>query len=439
MYAFDFFQRLRAGRPAGSPRLRRAAALGGVPAIAWGLGATSLLTDVSSEAVASVLPLYLVLELQLDPLQFGVIDGVYNGLALALLGLVAGGFADRHRAHRAVAAFGYALSAACKPLLLLTSLGWAWFAWVLAVDRAGKGIRTTPRDALLSLHSPHAALTTAFAAHRALDALGAFAGPLLAFAILALLPGSYDVVWLAAFAFALCGLAVLGLFVPPSPNTGVTTARNDIRPQLLQPALPLLDAGTARLLALAFLLACGSVGDGFLYLALRDRTALPGAYMPLYYVFTSLAFAVLALPMGLVANRIGRVNVLCAGFVLLWLAYVLLLAGWPDAGGGGGWMQALVLVLFGAFHACTDGVLVAMLAARTQAGVRAMGVALLATAVGLGKFASSLAFGWLARDHGDALALSCFAAALPPVVLAAAWLLRRDEVFRGPDVGRPAC
>ena len=114
------------------------------------LGATSLLTDLSSEMVAAVLPFYLAFALRLTPTQLGLVDGLYQGSA-ALTRLVGGWLADRWRRDREVAAAGYALSAACKLGLLGAGASWGPIAGVVALDRLGKGLRTTPRDALISL------------------------------------------------------------------------------------------------------------------------------------------------------------------------------------------------------------------------------------------------------------------------------------------------
>lgn len=139
----------RAAGP-GTPPVRRRVAV--APTV-LALGTVSLITDVSSEMVTAVLPLYLVAGLGLSPLGFGFLDGVYNGFS-ALVRLVGGHFADRGGGrHKPVAIIGYSLSALCKPLLLiahtLTPIG-----LVLAADRTGKGLRTAPRDALISLSSP---------------------------------------------------------------------------------------------------------------------------------------------------------------------------------------------------------------------------------------------------------------------------------------------
>ena len=132
----------------------------------WRLGYTSMLTDVSSEMVKSILPVYLVLHLHLSPLQYGTIDGMYNGFAVALLSLAAGLLADRTHRHKEVAAAGYGLSAFCKLLLVAAGGMWGAILTVAAIDRIGKGIRTAPRDALISLNSSGRSLARSFTLHR---------------------------------------------------------------------------------------------------------------------------------------------------------------------------------------------------------------------------------------------------------------------------------
>lgn len=148
------------------------------------LGLTSLFTDISSEMVASILPIYLVFALRFTPLEFGVIDGLYQGVT-ALLRIVGGIAADAWRRYKEIAAIGYAASAVCKLGLIAAGGAWGALAVVLLVDRTGKGIRTAPRDALISLSSATSSLGTAFGVHRALDTAGAFLGPVVAFALLA--------------------------------------------------------------------------------------------------------------------------------------------------------------------------------------------------------------------------------------------------------------
>ena len=180
------------------------------------LGLTSLLTDVSSEMVATILPLYLVFYLRLSPFEFGVLDGLYHGAA-ALVRLVGGFTADRWRRHKELAAAGYGLSAVCKLGLLAAGGAWGALVAVVLLDRTGKGLRTAPRDALISLSSPREELATAFGVHRALDTAGAMLGPILAFGLLALAADAFDAVFVVSFCAAMLGLGVLVLFVENRP------------------------------------------------------------------------------------------------------------------------------------------------------------------------------------------------------------------------------
>ena len=169
------------------------------------LGLVSLFTDLSQEMVTAVLPLYLTYQVRLSPLQFGFVDGMYQG-ATALVRLLGGLLADRKERHKEVAAVGYGASAICKLGLVIVSGAWLGTTAVLMIDRLGKGIRTAPRDAMISLSSDRAGLGRSFGVHRALDTVGAMLGPLAAFVLLAQLPGAYDSIFLISFSIALIGL-----------------------------------------------------------------------------------------------------------------------------------------------------------------------------------------------------------------------------------------
>ncbi|MCZ9338371.1 MFS transporter, partial [Streptomyces sp. TRM76130] len=157
------------------------------------LGTVSLITDISSEMVTAVLPLYLVTTLGFSPLAFGTLDGVYNGVS-SLVQLTGGHLADRVRDHKLLAGLGYGLSALCKPLLMLAG-GIGTLGTVLALERTGKGLRTAPRDAMISLSTPVAHQGRAFGVHRAMDTTGAMLGPLAAFLILSAAADGFDAVF----------------------------------------------------------------------------------------------------------------------------------------------------------------------------------------------------------------------------------------------------
>jgi MFS family permease len=367
------------------------------------LGLTSLFTDISSEMVVSVLPAYLVMFLRLTPAQFGVIDGLYQGVA-ALVQLASGILTDRWRRYKEVAAFGYGVSAVSRVGLLLTA-AWTGIAATLMLDRLGKGARTAPRDALISLSTPREHLGIAFGVHRAMDAMGAMLGPLVAFAVLAQIHDAFDVVFAASLAFSVIGLACLLLFVENRTPAGEAAASER---WTLRDSIALLRMPEYRHLALcAVLLSLATVSDAFVFLALQRRAEFGAGAFPLLYLLTALGFLAMAIPLGRLADRVGRFKVFIGGFAVLVIAYALMLTA------GSGWMLiASVLVLLGVHYAATDGVLMALGSALLPDTARASGLALLSTATALARFAASVLFGIVWTQWSLDAALVGFAVAL---------------------------
>lgn len=377
------------------------------------LGMVSFFTDISSEMVSTILPLYLVYTLGFTPLQFGVVDGVQQGAAALVR--VAGGFAgDRTRRHKEVAWFGYGISAFSK-LGMLAAQSVSALGAVVFIDRTGKGIRTAPRDALISLSSEREALGASFGVHRALDTAGAMLGPLIAFGLLWIAPGEFDSIFVASFCIGLIGLAVMGLFVEnrsaPAPDAEHVSLRAAVR--LL---------GTRRfatLVAVGGALALVTVSDGFLFIALQRHLDFEVRVLPLLFVGTAFAYMVLAIPVGRFADRIGRGRVFVFGYAPLLAAYALLLL---PAGGAG--EVVLFLALLGSYYAATDGVLMALASATLPPMLRGSGLALLVTATSLGRLFASILFGtiWTWTDVETALAV--YAAGLAVAMVLAAGALR---------------
>jgi MFS family permease len=386
------------------------------------LGVVSLLTDVSSEMVSAVLPLYLTAQVGLGFLGYGFIDGMYQGVSALVR--VAGGYAgDRGNQPKWVAAAGYGLSAASR-LAMLPAHGLTAITAVITADRLGKGLRTAPRDALIANASEPGMLGRSFGVHRALDTAGAAAGPLIAFALLAVVPASYGSVFTASFAFAVVGLAVLVLFVPSQ------RVASGPRPRLSGLVREVTGARLRRPLVAVALLGLLTVGDGFLYLSLQKRDHLASVLFPLLYVGTNIAYLCLAIPMGRLADRIGRVRVLVGGHLTLIVVY--LAAAGPFTGPTA---TVVVLLLLGTFYAATDGVLAALVSRLVAPEARGSGIAAAQTGVAIARFASSVAFGGLwvvvGPRHGLLLMAALLAAALP----VAAWLLRDAD---GPGPGQAA-
>jgi MFS family permease len=384
---------------------------GWVPATVVLLGVVSLLTDVSSEMINAVLPIYLTTQLGFGLLAFGFIDGVYQGVS-ASVRILGGYAADRIRYPKWIAAVGYGLSAVTRiALLAVGSL--ASIVAVITVDRLGKGVRTAPRDLMIANATPPAHLGRAFGVHRALDTFGAAIGPVLAFAVLVTTPDRFDAVFVVAFAFAIIGFAVLMLLVPNrrTAETGPGLRLRQLGSALSSTRLrrPLLAAGLLGLL---------SVGDGFLYLSLQQRDDFAVVWFPLLYVGTNVAYMCFAVPFGRLADRFGRARVFVAGHLALVAAYVA--AG--GVGTGTVW-TVTCLILLGVFYAATDGVLAALVSSGAPEQSRGTEISAAQTVVALARFLAAVGFGFLLTAVGWSAAWWVVALSLLAAIPVAGFLL----------------
>jgi MFS family permease len=406
----------RRGKAGAGPRLKIREHVGRTVLL---LGTTSLLTDISSEMVSTILPIFIVFGMGASVLAFGVVDGIYQG-ATAIMRLVAGVTADRKGRHKPVATAGYAISAVCKLGMLFVGSSLVALSAVVYADRVGKGIRTAPRDALISLTAHPKALGAAFGVHRAMDTAGAMLGPLVAFGLLAMAPRRYDTVFVVSFCFAMVGLAVIALLVR---DARVAPSNPPSRRAAMASALGLLRVPAFRRLTLAAGgLGLATLSDGFLYLGLQDRMGFAPRYLPLLFVGSALVFMVLAVPMGRLADRVGRARVFVGGYLLLLCVYSSLLVSSISP-------AALVIYLaaFGTFYAATDGVVMALAGALLPEELRASGMGLLTAVVAAARLVGAIAFGALWTLGGVDLAVVVFAALLGgAIVVATAVVVRRE-------------
>ncbi len=370
------------------------------------LGLTSFFSDISSEMVAAIIPVFLTVQLGFSPAAFGLFQGAYE-LANALLRLVGGMVADRTRRPKETAAAGYGLSTLTRIGLVGSAVASLPAVPFLLADRLGKGLRTGPRDAMISLATPETAWGTAFGFHRTLDATGALLGPLIAFGILFALPGSYDAVFLLSVGFGLVGFAVIMTWVQNPTNST----------PLLEPA-PILvslrshwdNRGFRRILLLGAGFGLFSIGDSFAYLVILEASkgsneigisGIETRWFPLFFAGTAIGFLLTATPLGRLADHVGRARVWVVGQLFLAAVYGLLLLG-PTS------IVAIVavLALLGVYYGATDGVLPALAAGVIPAELRSGGLALLTTVVAVARMVSALGFGLIWHKVGVDRALS---------------------------------
>lgn len=404
-----------------------------LPAQVLHLGVTSLVTDVSSEMVDTILPLYARYVLEFSPLGVGALDGGYHVVA-ALGRILVGAIADRTRRLKELALVGYALSLLGRVVLAFAGVapvsravrGEEMLVGAVALDRMGKGLRAAPRDALIARAVPEEARATAFGVHRALDALGSVIGPLLGVVLLTLVPMGFDVVFVVSSAIALLGVVYFLLFVRASVESSAERSTPTAEPATEPKSLP---TTFAVVVVLALLVSLSEISPGLLYVLVGARTSLAMANVGLLHVGAAIACAALALPAGWAADRIGARGVLLAGMVALVAAYVWILLPLP---------AVLTCVgsaaLVGAHYAATEGVLVALASRALPPRRLAMGISSLSAVGVVGRLVSSLVFGWVWQRSGTAMAVVAAAAVAAVTLLAIGIALVSRRVGAAPSV-----
>ena len=390
------------------------ATLRALPSTVWLLGAISLLNDAASELVYPLIPLYLATVLSAGPRALGFIEGAAEATA-ALLKLVSGVWYDRVRRAKGFVVVGYGLPAVARPLIAVVT-AWPGLLLLRVLDRLGKGLRSSPRDALLAHSVPAERRGLAFGLHRAFDNAGAVIGPLLAAALLALHVPIRDILLWAALPGALC--VALALSIREPLNLVVPHAR---RAEWAWRTLPF--AFRRMLVALA-LFTLGQASNAFILLRATEL-GMSATQVALLWAVVSATSTLLAVPLSAWSDRIGRVPLLAGGWTLHALLFVALaLVSAPALLWG-------IAILLGIYMASTEGAERALIA--DLVGPDSLGTAYgwYYLTKGLLLLPASAAFGWIwfVRDAASAFLTAAALVATATIVLAL-WVLPAVNAHR---------
>jgi MFS family permease len=356
----------------------------GLPRNIFFLGMVSLFNDFSSEMVFSVLPAFFTAVLRTGAESLGLVNGISEA-ASNFFKIYSGSLSDRLQRRMPLIFGGYGLSVATRPIypLMPSVIG------VLALrflDRVGKGLRDSPRDAILSLSAREGQLGRSFGYHRAMDTTGAILGPLAAYFLLRRFALDFVIIFLAAFGIGLFSLASL-FFV------------RDVRATAPQPrltprrAFANLTPRYRMLLFAVFVLSSGGIPIAVLLLK-SNTLQLQLADIPLFYTIYNFSYATFSLPAGRASDRFERRSVIVAGYLVLLLGYAAL------AFAASALTVALAFFLLGLFPALTDGVLRALASEITPAAARGSALGAMNAATGFGALIAGVGGGYLWQQVG---------------------------------------
>jgi MFS family permease len=367
-----------------------------LPRAVFALGVVSFFTDLSSEMIYPLLPVFLVTVLGAGALSLGVIEGAAESTA-SLLKVVSGIWSDRLRRRKPLVLFGYSLSGLARPLIGLAVI-WPAVLALRVVDRVGKGVRTSPRDALIADVTPPEQRGRAYGLHRAMDHAGAVAGPLVAAGLLGLLGlGLRDVFLLAALP-AVVVVVTIVLFVPePSPIQAPTV------PATTRGAWQELGSPYRRLLLAVVVFTLGNSTDAFLLLRLSEAR-IGATALALLWSLHSLVKMTATYYGGRFSDRLGHRRMLIAG----WLVYAAIYLAFAKVTSA----PALVAVFlaYGLYFGLTEPAEKALVSQMAPATLRGTAFGYYHGAVGLAALPASLLFGLLWQAFGAPVAFAAGAA-----------------------------
>lgn len=343
------------------------------------LGVVSLLTDISSEGIYPLIPLFLVNVLHTQAVSVGLIEGIAESTA-SIVRMFSGWLSDVIGSRKWIATAGYSLSTLSKPLLSITT-SWHQVFAIRFADRLGKGIRSAPRDALIADVTGPESRGISFGFHRAMDTVGAVTGPLIAFWLLRSLGLDYRQIFLLSAIPAVLAVVIIVFFV---------RERARVRTGEAPPSLSLrgFDAPFKKFLFVATIFSIGNSSDAFLILRAQNLGIGAGKILLLYVLFNSVE-ATLATAAGAVSDRLGRRNVILAGYLVFAAVY---------AGFGFARHPAEIWVLFafyGLYNALTSGVQKAFASDLVCARIRGTGLGAYHMLTGIALLPASVIAGYL--------------------------------------------
>lgn len=350
------------------------------------LGVVSLCTDISSEMVYPINPLFLTQVLRAPAWVVGLVEGVAESTA-SLLKLYSGYLSDRAGRRKPFVLAGYGMAAVAKPLMALAG-AWGHVLGARFLDRLGKGLRTAPRDALITENCAPDQRGRAFGFHRSLDTVGAVLGPLLGALFLWQFPGALRALYLLAFLPALLGVLALLFFVREKqkgrPNAKPPVPASPLRLFTLSALPPVY----RRYLLIVGLFSLGNSSDAFLILRAHDLGVGTEQTLLLYALF-NVVEAMLGYPAGRLSDRVGRRPLVAAGYTVFALVYL----GFATLHGPR--VVWCLFVLYGLYYTLTQGVQRALAADLVHPDRRGAELGAFHMLVGLAALPASLLAGWL--------------------------------------------
>jgi MFS family permease len=358
-----------------------------IPRGIWVLGFVSMLMDISSEMVHSLLPMFLVGSLGVSVLVVGIIEGLAEATAL-IVKVFSGALSDYIGKRKGLAVLGYALGAFTKPLFAIAS-GPGLIITARLVDRVGKGIRGAPRDAMVADIAPAEVRGAAFGLRQSLDTVGAFTGPLLAVGLMLLWANDFRAVfWVAVIPGMLSVLLLMVGVTEPERHTDAPKTNPIQRANLRR-----LSSAYWWVVGIGAVFTLARFSEAFLVLR-AQQLGVAMALVPLVMVAMNLVYAASAYPFGWLSDRISHTRLLVGGLLVLILADVVLATSTE-------WMSLLVgVALWGVHMGMTQGLLATMVADTAPEDLRGTAFGLFNLVSGVAMLLASVIAGWLWDAHG---------------------------------------